>query len=341
MELLTNRKLATVRKILELRQIEGADKIEIAIIDGWQCVTQKGRFKVGDLGCYFEIDSFLPIRPEFEFLRKNCFRIMHDGSEGFRIRTIRLRGIISQGLLLTFEEALVNPGVQEGYDLTEALGVRLYEQPVPAVLRGVIKGSFPSFLRKTDEERVQNIVGYLPSYSNIPFEITEKIDGSSCTCYWKDDYFGVCSRNLDLKESEGNAFWEIVKSLKINEILPKVGNYALQGELYGEGVQKNPLKIKGRRLAIFNVFNIDKQRYLWPVERKEFLSKNFPELEHVPIIEEFADISKMTLDDILNLSIRKSMINPTRDVEGIVLKSQETRWFSFKVINNNYLLKDN
>src|SRR5438876_1094061 len=93
------RKLASIRKISEVLPIEGADNIELVKVDGWQCVTKKGEFKPGDLCIYFEIDSFLPIRSEFEFLRKSSYKKMGD-KEGFRLKTIKLRGHLSQGLVL-------------------------------------------------------------------------------------------------------------------------------------------------------------------------------------------------------------------------------------------------
>jgi RNA ligase (TIGR02306 family) len=95
-----SRKLATIRKIDEIKQIEGADNIELAIVDGWSVVVAKDQnYFVGELVVYCEIDSFLPIREEFEFLRKSSYTKMLD-QEGFRLKTIRLRGQLSQALLL-------------------------------------------------------------------------------------------------------------------------------------------------------------------------------------------------------------------------------------------------
>ena len=150
------RKLASVRSISNLSPIEGADKIELATVDGWKVVVAKDvGHKVGDLIIYCEIDSFLPIKEEFEFLRKSSFKKMGD-QEGFRLKTIRLRGQISQGLIMPI--SVLNPPDTniyvepfEGLDVTEMLGIVKYEPPIPAELAGKVKGLFPSFIPKTDE----------------------------------------------------------------------------------------------------------------------------------------------------------------------------------------------
>ena len=123
------RKLATIRTVQETRPIQGADLIELSVVDGWKCVTKKGEFAVGSLAIYCEIDSFLPVREEFEFLRKSSLKTMDD-REGFRLRTVKLRGQISQGLLLR-PEILGRP-YQLGEDVSDELGIVKYEPPIPA-----------------------------------------------------------------------------------------------------------------------------------------------------------------------------------------------------------------
>lgn len=148
-----NRKLASVRRVLDVQPIENADAIEVCVVDGWKVVTKKNEFSVGDLCVYCEIDSFLPMTSEFEFLRKSSYKKLSDGTEGFRLKTIKLRGQVSQGLILP---VTILPGgreIQEGMDVTEVLDIIKYEPPVPAELAGKIKGYFPSFIPKTDEER--------------------------------------------------------------------------------------------------------------------------------------------------------------------------------------------
>jgi len=100
------RKLASIRRVADISPIDGADNIELLKIDGWNVVANKGIHKENDLVVFFEIDSFLPVRPEFEFLRKSCFRSTKNLGDGFRLKTVKLRGTISQGLVLKVEDCL-------------------------------------------------------------------------------------------------------------------------------------------------------------------------------------------------------------------------------------------
>ena len=218
------RKLATIRKISNLSPIEGADKIEVATIDGWKVVVAKDvNHKVGDWVVYCEIDSFLPIKEEFEFLRKSSYKKMGD-QEGFRLKTIKLRGQVSQGLILPMS-VFGDFGwtVYEGLDVTERLGIVKYEPPIPAELAGKVKGLFPSFLRKTDEERVQNLTSEYEELKKQKFYVAEKLEGSSATFYYKDGEFGVCCRNLELLESEGNTFWKVARELDLENKMRNFG----------------------------------------------------------------------------------------------------------------------
>ena len=209
------RKLASIRKISNIQPIEGADKIELVTVDGWKVVVAKDvGHKIGDLVIYCEIDSFLPIKPEFEFLRKSSYKKMGD-QEGFRLKTIKLRGVTSQGLILPlsvlegddemkigiskqpwgdqlqlgpYDNTLV---LEVGADVTEHLGIVKYEPPIPAELAGKVKGLFPSFLRKTDEERIQNLSDQYDELKTHTYYVTEKLDGSSATFYYNDGVFGV------------------------------------------------------------------------------------------------------------------------------------------------------
>jgi len=147
------RKLATIEKIIDLQPIKNSDFLERATIKGWQLVVKKGEFSTGDFCVYFEVDSILPIRPEFEFLRKNCWNSRYNG---FRIRTVKLRGQISQGI--AFPLSILGDRnlsvLNEGYDLTEELGIQKYVPEIPSCLSGTVEGLFPNFIPKTDEERV-------------------------------------------------------------------------------------------------------------------------------------------------------------------------------------------
>lgn len=340
-----DRKLASIRKISDIQPIEGADMIELVIVDGWKVVVAKNvGHKVGDLVIYCEIDSFLPIREEFEFLRKSSYKKMADGTEGFRLRTIKLRGQVSQGLILPI--SVLNPTDTniyvepfEGLDVTEMLEIVKYEPPIPAELAGKVKGLFPSFLRKTDEERIQNLTSEYEGWKNSAkrFYVTEKLDGSSATFYFKDGEFGVCSRNLELLETEGNTFWKVARQLKLEEWLgTHETNYSIQGELIGEGIQGNPYNIKGQTVGFFNAFNIDTQEYLGLEEFESLISSMG--LKSVPILDrEF--ILPHTIDELLKYADSKSILNSDFDREGVVIRSVD-RKISFKVISNRFLLNE-
>jgi RNA ligase (TIGR02306 family) len=340
------RKLSSVRKITNLTPIEGADKIELATIDAWKVVVAKDvNHKVGDMVIYCEIDSFLPIKEEFEFLRKSSYKKMGD-QEGFRLKTIKLRGQVSQGLILPI--SVLNPeGTNiyvdpfEGLDVTDMLGIIKYEPPIPAELSGKVKGLFPSFLYKTDEERIQNLSSEYETYKeknkeDVKFYVTEKLDGSSATFYIKDGVFGVCSRNLELLETEGNSFWKVARELKLEESLVSLGkNICLQGELIGEGVQGNPYKVKGQTVRFFNGFNIDTQENIPFLEFVELTQKM--NLTTVPILDYDFTLPE-TVENMLEYADKKSELNSNLDREGIVVRSYD-RTISFKVISNKFLLK--
>ena len=340
------RKLVSVRKITNITPIEGADKIELATIDAWKVVVAKDvNHKVGDMVIYCEIDSFLPIKEEFEFLRKSSYKKMGD-QEGFRLKTIKLRGQVSQGLILPI--SVLNPeGTNiyvdpfEGLDVTDMLGIIKYEPPIPADLAGKVKGLFPSFIHKTDEERIQNLSSEYETYKeknkeDVKFYVTEKLDGSSATFFIKDGVFGVCSRNLELLETEGNSFWRVARELKLEESLVSLEkNICLQGELIGEGVQGNPYKVKGQTVRFFNGFNIDTQENIPFLEFVELTQKM--NLTTVPILDYDFTLPE-TVENMLEYADKKSELNSNLDREGIVVRSYD-RTISFKVISNKFLLK--
>ena len=357
------RKLATIQKIANLEAIPNADAIEVAQILGWKCVVKKDEYKVGDLVVYFEVDSFIPVKPELEFLRKGCYKKLPDGTEGFRIRTIRLRGQISQGLVMPLS-LLGKLQVEEGTEVAEYLKVIKYEPPIPACIAGEVKGYFPAFMPKTDETRVQLLQNVISRYVGTKCYVTEKIDGASATYYLKDGEFGVCSRNLDLKETSDNAFWQFAREANIEEKLRRLSdlsereysmnhqlkNVAIQGELFGNGIQGNPLKQNTRKVMFFQVFDIDKYCYL---DFGNFVhAMGLLGLESVPILDtNFSLVDN--IDELVKLSVAKSKINPKLWREGIVIRPLKETLdmgmgvgigiggsgrLSFKVVNPEYLL---
>ena len=336
------RKLASIQVIKEILPIEGADAIELAIVNGWKVVVGKDvGHRAGDHVVYCEIDSFLPIREEFEFLRKSSYKKMGD-QEGFRLRTIKLRGQLSQGLILPMSIfGDFSWTAYEGLEVTERLGILKYEPPIPAELAGKVKGPFPSFLRKTDEERVQNLTDDYAKWveNDLDFYVTEKLDGSSATFYYKDGEFGVCSRNLELLETEDNTFWKVARELKLEEKLASVEkNICIQGELIGEGIQGNPYKIKGQTVRFFNAYDIDNQ-YQYGVPMFLATMQHSLKLETVPILTNLTTKLPPTVDEMLSYADGKSALNPDLDREGVVIRSMDTT-ISFKAISNKFLLKE-
>ena len=344
------RKLATIRKIKEINPIEGADAIELAVVDGWQVVVAKNvGHQVGDLVVYCEIDSFLPIEPEFEFLRKSSYKKMGD-QEGFRLKTIKLRGQISQGLILPYSvipiaQFATAADLPEGMDVSEMLGIVKYEPPIPAQLAGRVKGTFPSFLRKTDEERIQNLEKEYTEWtlsSKHQFYATEKLDGSSFTCYIKNGEFGVCSRNMDLLETEDNTFWAVARKLDLENKLRSFGkNICFQGEMVGSGIQGNHYNMKDQTVFFYNIFLIDEREY---VGYDEFRNMLFDlDLACVPVLSypfNFpADsvVALPTVSALLRSAEGKSVLNDKVEREGLVIRSMD-RTISFKAISNKFLL---
>jgi len=337
------RKLASIRKVKMIEPIKGADRIEVVTVDGWKVVANKGAHQVGDLVIYCEIDSFLPVREEFEFLRRTSFKKMADGSEGFRLKTIRLRGVLSQGLLLQMS-VLPDGDYQVGDDVTEILNIQKYEAPIPPSLEGEVKGMFPSFIRKTDEERIQNLTEEYEEYRKYTFFASEKLDGTSCTFYFnqhlqgEDDLFGVCSRNLNLKETENSTQWRLARESNLEEKMRKLGrNIALQGEIIGEGIQKNLYKLRGQKFMLFNIYNIDTHDYI-PKEEMLEIAETLG-LTTVPTVYTEIELPE-TIDEILKMAEGKSLLNPQLEREGLVWVSiNANRRISFKTISNRFLLK--
>lgn len=330
------RKLASVVKIVDIQPIVGADAIVVAKVKGWNVVVKVGEYKVGDLAVYYEIDSFLPIRPQFEFLRKSSFKRMGT-AEGFRLKTIKLRGQLSQGLLTPIPEGIVDP--KEGDDLTDALDIVKYEPPIPAQLAGKIKGKFPSFIPKTDETRIQNFesdIGFLPVGERV--YVTEKLDGTSFTCYFNNGVFGVCGRNWELTETTDNSLWRMANMLELKEKLTKYGkNIALQGELIGAGINGNLYGLSDHKLFFFTGYDIDKGRRMFFDELEWLLFRL--EVPMVPVLEKYGYTlpTENLVDSMLQYAEGKSVLNMGVDREGVVVRGLE-REFSFKAISNTYLL---
>lgn len=344
------RKLVSIQKVLNIESIEGADNIEKATILGWACVVKKGDFKVGDLCAYFEIDSMIPNTNWSSFL----FKGSDVTKDEFRLRTIRLRKQVSQGLAMPLDvvvntisnetqERINESYLFEGQDITQIMGVTKYDPPIPAQLSGTMKGFRPIFIPKTDETRIQAEPKVLERHKGKIFYVTEKIDGSSMTAYLNNDEFGICSRKIDLKETEGNSFWKVARQLNLEEKLRGLKkNIAIQGELHGEGIQKNKYKLKGQDLVVFNIYDIDTASFLNLYEMEE-LAKQLA-LKTVPILER-SYILGTSIKTLVEDSKGHSKLNHDTKREGIVLRPLEEERdsdlgrLSFKVINPDFLIK--
>ena len=344
------RAMAWIVKIDHVEKHPNADILDICTVGGWKCITKLGEYKSGDLAIYASIDSFIPNTVAPFLTKDGHYPKTYEGVEGERLRTVKLRGQISQGLLLQLSEEIITdskgmnrldlPVIEEGADMSEFLGIVKYEPPVSAQLAGVAKGNFPSRIPKTDQERIQNLKKELKENYGQMFEIQEKLDGSSMTVYIIDGVFGVCSRNLDLKETESNTFWQVARKLNLEEKLRSLGaNFAIQGELIGEGIQKNRYEIKGQDFFVFDMYNIDTGNYLLPFDRRSLCVKL--DLKQCPLYMSDAGIFDdpiATMEILLKEAEGPSILNPKTEREGFVFKSNETD-FTFKVISNKFLMR--
>jgi RNA ligase (TIGR02306 family) len=332
---MTERKLATIRKIDAIAPIDGADTIEVATVGGWKVVVKKGEFAVDSLALYLEIDSWVPTELA-PFLSKGKEPREFEGVKGERLRTVKLRGQISQGLLLPIPESFVKV---EDMDCTEALGIIKWERPMNAQLAGMARGNFPALVPKTDQERIQNLTRSFEQYQQDTWSITEKLDGSSCTFYLDDEgVFHVCSRNLDLKEDEANSFWKVARKFDIEGIMRRnfMLGMAIQGEMIGEGIQGNQYKVQ-LDFYVYDMYNVHTGQYLLPVQLKAACEKIG--LKHVPILSEDISIHASSIASILAYAEATSKLNASNR-EGVVFKSNTVHDRSFKAISNSWLLKN-
>lgn len=340
---MSERKLASIQTIAEIKPIEGADRIVAYRVGGWWIVDAKDKYKVNDSVVYCETDGFVPTevapfltKPEHspkEFL----------GIKGERLRTIKLKGQLSQGLLLNPHTVLshfayyhANGTFPEGQDVTEELGILKWEKPLPACLAGTAKGNFPSFIPKTDQERVQNLSKEIQAMQGEMFEVTIKLDGSSCTIFVNGEDNGVCSRNLELKQTDTNAFWQIAVEEDVHAKIRATGrNLALQGELIGPSIQGNYERVAKNEFYVYDVFDIDKQEYLLPAARLALVSSLG--LKHVPVHLLLCELDA-NVQQLLDMAEGEGM-NKGVKREGLVFKHLHSD-FSFKAISNSYLLKE-
>jgi len=390
----SKRKLASIQKIIKLFPIEGADRIECAQVLGWECVVVKDTFKEGDLCVYFECDSQLPIHPVFEFMANRHYRVKtakfkKQISQGLALPLEILDNFIdtSKARVGAYANFALYRSMKfkEGDDVTKLIGVTKYD-PRPedsnpdsikknnpivkylmnysafrkiyrVIVPGKTKGSFPEFIFKTDETRIQSSPSILTKNRNEPFYFTEKLDGSSATYFYNDKLsgkrfgifnkdlgngFGVCSRNLRLVHKDNSNWWKYALEHNIEETVKALSyclgySVAIQGELIGPSIQENKYKRNTLEFYCYNIFNIDTQSYI-SFEGKYHLCEKFG-IPTVPVVAEESITEEVTIPYLVALSKRKSLIKKDILAEGIVGRNVKNDSISFKVINPEWLLK--
>lgn len=362
-----SRSLASVVTISKVSPIEGADRLEVAEMNGkgWRVVVSKGDFKAGDMGVYFEIDSALnPEDTRYAFLKERCLRTFKT-TEGvtlksvIRIKTIKLRGVLSQGLLIRADMFPEADGLVVGADLTKTLGVEHYDeieeslrpQTGNAVCADAM-GKFPTdYIPKTDEERIQNLSDFFAKMKGRRFEVTEKNDGTSVTMFYSylvdsDNPFGVCSRNLRLKpcsaSGETPTAWRMAEKYDVRRKLAEVfdksgGTYALQGELVGPSVNCNRDKYTDWEWHVFRVYDIQYGKFMLPREARMFCEEMG--IPYVHVVAEDMDVFSELTDTDAVLAFAEGKTIRGNEREGLVFKSVDEPFVSFKAVSNRYLLK--
>lgn len=334
------RKLASIELISAIHPIENADAIVVAVVRGWHVVVRKDEFQVGDRVVFCEIDSWIPHKLA-PFLSHDQEPREYEGIKGEKLRTVKLRGQLSQGLVIPVPEELAKKKLQVGDDVSELLGIVKYEPPIPAELAGLVKGPWPLYIPHPDQERIQNLEAELATWQSrdLHFEVTEKLDGSSATfCLDLEDEFHVCSRKLNLAFSETNSFWRMAQKYKIEERMRELNlqGFALQAELLGPGIQKNKYKRKEHDIFVYGIFNARSGQYLAPDERRAIIFELG--VSRVPAIENTFSIRGHTVESLLKYAEGSSkMIEIER--EGVVFKCIEDPTISFKAVSNKFLLK--
>ena len=340
--------LANIKKILEIRPHPNADALELAIIEGWQCVVKKGQFAAGDVVVYIAIDTLLTGNPEWaSFLE----------ARNWRVRLIKLRGELSYGLILPTSVLPSDSNFQLDQDVAPLLGVLKYEKPESNAgknfgTRAKAKStSFPTFtgMQVTDEINLQSKKRLLEELAGKPYYITTKWDGSSMSAIFAstkdnpDGEFVLASRNrwIDFSEESDDNWSKAAKKYNLPQVL-KNSHYGIQCELVAPGIQANRAGLKEVEIRVFNVFNKNTRKYGSFAELVEFCQQT--QLPMATLLET-GDSFNYSLEQLLQLA--RSTIYPNKfPAEGIVVRPQTESYseilrdrLSFKVLNSDYLLK--
>lgn len=320
---------ATIQIIEKVEHIVNSDFLDKVKVLGWQVVVKRDEYKVGDKCIFVVIDSLLPDKPEFEFMRKNKFRV----------RSVKLRGELSQGIVFPLS-ILDNQEYNIGDDVSNMLGITHYEKPIPVSMGGLVRGNFPShIISKTDEERIQNIPAILDELNGVLVYRTMKMDGTSATYINFNGDYHICSRNNDMQFVNDNVYSRIFNKYNLMDVL-NGRNLAIQGEICGPGIQGNHMGLKEHELFVFNMFDLNERKYL---DFYDFIhTARELDLQTVPIIGTMA--LHHTMESLLKMATNLYYDNGNR-AEGMVIRPIVERHSkvlhgraSFKVINNEYLL---
>ena len=370
-----SRHLATLQEIRKIEEIPNADNLQIATVLGWRVCVRKGEYKPGDMTVYCEVDSVLPAVAEFEFLKKRKYRIKMARlcgvySQGICIQpkdlvegksfNVRWASEGKRGLVFMGESSssAKEPSAESGKpddegqfktigdDITSLLNITKYAPSEPDHLKGV-RSEFPDFIAKTEEINIQADPDMAQAFAGAEtggIYITEKMDGTSCTMYLYRGTFGICSRNLDIREGKNNTYWKAARELDIESKLreAQLDNIAIQGELCGPKIQGNHYHLENQQWFVFNVYDIGTREY-YNFDQWLKLVDNLG-LRHVPLLENpKQDIADIPVQEWVRISSGHSELYPVVWREGIVVRARNVnvrdrkgRRLSFKVISEKY-----
>lgn len=338
------RKLASVKKIDSIENIHYADNIEIAHIGGWQSVIKKNEYRAGDTVIFIEIDSILPLTPWSEFLRNT-----KDPDKPIRLKTCKLRGVISQGLVIPLD-TVGSEYRKIGTDVTDILGIVKYEPPITTSTSGKPKGNFPIHIfPKTDSERIQNLWGgeFLDEINDTRFIATYKMDGTSLSMYYFEGDMGICSRNILLDSEDDNLYTSMFKKYNIEDIFKRHGkDIAIQAEIIGPGIQKNTASIPDKEIMIFDIYDISRRRYFDYEDLKHFCEEYSLPMVKVHTDNFIFNKNIHTFEYITEMTNLKYDLS-RRPIEGLIFTGYKETYspslqgrLRFKMINPGYLLKN-
>ena len=329
------RKLATIREITSVFPIEGKDRIVQYELTGWLVIDAKDKYKAGDRVIFVEPDAWMPNVVAPFLTRPGKEPKVYKGIAGEKLKTIKMGGAISQGLLLEIKEEKYTK-CDIGHEVTEDYGIILKEEE-DAVSNPNALSTFPSFIPKTDQERVQNINRILEKRDpNEWYQKTEKLEGQSATFYLYGDHYGICSRSQELKQDVESNWKRNSDKFNIEAILRGLGrNLAIQGEQCGPKIEGNIYSFTDVEFFVYDIFDIDAGKYFLPKETEKFCKEHC--LNHVPVLGLEVQVNSLPIGDIVSAANGASIIvNVYR--EGVVYKSlTDERGFSFKAISNEYL----